>query len=92
MTPARLSMFSMALLGAFSTGSIADQTSPQLGIRDKTPNLIALINATVVTEPGQALSGAMVLIRDGKIEAVSRDVKVPKGYQSIDLAGYHLYQ
>ncbi|WP_372625661.1 amidohydrolase family protein [Arsukibacterium sp.] len=91
MTPTRLSMFSMALLGAFSTGSIADQTSPQLGIRDKTPNLIALINATVVTEPGAALPGAMVLIRDGKIESVSRDVKVPKGYQSIDLAGYHIY-
>ena len=91
MTPTRLSMFSMALLVAFSTGSIADQTSPQLGIRDKTPNLIALINATVVTEPGTALPGAMVLIRDGKIESVSRDVKVPKGYQSIDLAGYHLY-
>ncbi|KKO48784.1 amidohydrolase [Arsukibacterium sp. MJ3] len=91
MTPARLSMFSMALLGAFSTGSIADQTSPQLGIRDKTPNLIALINATVVTEPGKTLPSAMVLIRDGKIEAVSSNNEVPQGYQTIDLAGYHLY-
>jgi imidazolonepropionase-like amidohydrolase len=91
MTPARLSIFSMALLGAFSTGSIADQTTPQLGIRDKTPNLVALLNATVVTEPGQTMPGAMVLIRDGKIESVSSDVAVPAGYQSIDLAGYHLY-
>lgn len=91
MTPARLSMFSMALLGAFCTGSFADQTSPQLGIRDKTPNRVALINATVVTEPGKSLPSAMVLIRDGKIERVSSDNKVPDGYQSIDLAGYHLY-
>lgn len=91
MTPARLSMFSMALLGAFCTGSIADQTSPQLGIRDKTPNLLALINATVVTEPGKSLPSAMVLIRDGKIESVSSNIKVPAGYQSVDLTGYHLY-
>ncbi|MDX1677106.1 amidohydrolase family protein [Arsukibacterium sp.] len=91
MTPARLSMFSMALLGAFCTGSIADQTSPQLGIRDKTPNLLALINATVVTEPGKTLPAAMVLIRDGKIETVSSNGKVPAGYRQIDLTGYHLY-
>tara|TARA_R110002126_G_scaffold43475_24_gene124628 strand:- start:920 stop:4018 length:3099 start_codon:yes stop_codon:yes gene_type:complete len=81
----------MALLGAFSAGSIADQTSPQLGIRDKTPNLVALLNATVVTEPGKSLPSAMVLIRDGKIERVSSDNKVPAGYQSVDLTGYHLY-
>lgn len=91
MTPARLSMFSMALLGAFCTGSIADQTSPQLGIRDKTPNRVALINATVISEPGKTLPSAMVLIRDGKIESVSSTIKVPDGYQTVDLNGYYLY-
>lgn len=90
MISARLSLLSLALLGATSAVSAA-QTTPELGIRDKTPNLVALTNATVVTEPGKTLSGATVLIRDGKIEAVRTNASIPAGYQAFDLQGYYVY-
>lgn len=91
MISARLSLLSLALLSTTSAVSYAAQTTPELGIRDKTPNLVALTNATVVTEPGKALAGATILIRDGKIEAVRSNATVPAGYQAIDLKGYHIY-
>jgi imidazolonepropionase-like amidohydrolase len=91
MTSARLSLLSLALFGGYSATGIAAQTTPQLGIRDKTPNLVALTNATVQTEPGKTLTGATILIRDGKIEAVSSNGQVPAGYQQRDLSGYTVY-
>ncbi|MCB5227968.1 amidohydrolase family protein [Alishewanella sp. 16-MA] len=88
MISARLSLLTLALLSATS---YAAQTTPELGIRDKTPNLMALTNATVLTEPGKELTGATILIRDGKIEAVSTSAKIPAGYQTFDLQGYFVY-
>lgn len=88
---ARLSLLSLALLSTTSAVSYAAQTTPELGIRDKTPNLIAITNATVITEPGKALENATILIRDGKIEAVRTQATVPAGYQAVDLKGYHIY-
>ncbi len=37
----------------------------------------ALVNARVVVAPGRVLERATVLIRDGRIEAVGRDLRVP---------------
>ncbi|GHG68872.1 periplasmic amidohydrolase [Alishewanella longhuensis] len=91
MISARLSLLSLAILGTTSAVSYAAQTTPELGIRDKTPNLVALTNATVMTEPGKTVNSATVLIRDGKIEAVRTNATVPAGYQTIDLKGYHIY-
>lgn len=91
MISARLSLLSLALLGTTSAASFAAQTTPELGIRDKTPNLVALTNATVITEPGKTVANATILIRDGKIEAVRTNATVPAGYQTVDLAGYHIY-
>lgn len=91
MISARLSLLSLALLGTSSAACYAAQTTPELGIRDKTPNLVALINATVTTEPGKTVPQATVLIREGKIEAVRTNASVPAGYQTVDLKGYHIY-
>lgn len=91
MISARLSLLSLAILGTTSAASFAAQTTPELGIRDKTPNLVALTNATVTTEPGKTVANATILIRDGKIEAVRTSATVPAGYQVVDLAGYHIY-
>lgn len=90
MISTRLSLLSMALLAAAGI-SHADQTSPLQGIRDITPNLVALTGATVVTEPGKQLSGATVLIADGRIVEVGTKVKVPAGYQQIDASQYYIY-
>ncbi|MDX3773266.1 amidohydrolase family protein [Chromatiaceae bacterium AAb-1] len=89
MTSARLSLLSAALL--VSAASYADQTSPLQGIRDITPNLVALTGATVITEPGKRLNDATVLIADGRIVQVGTGIHVPAGYQQIDASSYYIY-
>lgn len=89
MNSARLSLLGAALMTV--TVSYADQTTPLQGIQDKTPNLLALTNATVYTEPGKRLTNATILITNGRITAVGANVKVPQGYQQIDAAAYTVY-
>jgi imidazolonepropionase-like amidohydrolase len=49
--------------------------------------VIAIEGGTVHTMAGPALENATVLIRDGRIVAVGRDVAVPAGAQRIDARG-----
>jgi amidohydrolase family protein len=52
---------------------------------------IALVGATVHTQvPGAEPLRATVLLRDGRIEAVGADVKVPSEARTIDVAGMHI--
>ena len=49
---------------------------------------LAVINAKVIDgESDRVQSGVTVLISEGKIESVKRGGKVPKGYETIDIAG-----
>lgn len=91
MAQVRLTLISSALLTFLTASSYADQTAPIQGIIDKTPNLVALTGATVHTEPGKTLNNATVLIANGKIRAVGRNIDVPAGYQQIDASRYNLY-
>ncbi|MCZ6650090.1 MAG: amidohydrolase family protein, partial [Acidobacteria bacterium] len=50
----------------------------------------ALTHATVWTVSGDTISDGTVLVRDGKIAAVGRDVKIPGGMEIIDAGGGHL--
>ena len=49
---------------------------------------LAVINAKLIDgESDRVQSGVTVLISEGKIESVKRNGKVPKGYETIDIAG-----
>jgi len=87
----RLSLCSTAMLCALLPAASADQTTPVQGIRDKSPQLYALTNATVITEPGKRLDNATVLISNGKISKIQKKADVPAGYQTIDASGYFIY-
>ncbi|MCZ6833059.1 MAG: amidohydrolase family protein, partial [Acidobacteria bacterium] len=50
----------------------------------------ALTHVTVWTVSGDTISDGTVLVRDGKIAAVGRDVKIPGGMEIIDAGGGHL--
>ncbi|ADN75187.1 amidohydrolase [Ferrimonas balearica DSM 9799] len=78
-------------LSVISFSGYANQTQPELGIRDKTPSLTALTHARIVTEPGKVLDNATILIEDGIIRAVSRRVSIPDGAYQVDMTGYTLY-
>lgn len=55
------------------------------------PTVFALRDARVVTEPGQVLPKATVVVRDGVIEAVGADVKAPPDALVMDGKGLTVY-
>src|SRR5258708_32080009 len=55
------------------------------------PTVFAIRDARVVTEPGKVLPKATVVVRDGLIEAVGPDVKVPGDALVIDGKGRTVY-
>ncbi len=76
----------------FLTSSIsAGETVPPIGIRENTPQVHALINATLVLSPGQVIEKGTLVIRDGIIEAVGKNVKPPADARLWDMSGRTVY-
>ena len=86
-------LHALALLCLVTAGSAFAQstTAPATGIRDKTPRVHALTNARIVAAPGQVIDSGTVIIRDGIISAVGRNVSVPEGARIWDLEGHSIY-
>ncbi len=61
------------------------------GDRPVAPRVHALVGAKVVTKPGEVLEKATVLLRDGHIEAVGPNLKIPEDARVRDLTGKILY-
>ncbi|NDK56683.1 amidohydrolase family protein [Pontibacter fetidus] len=76
-------------LGAGS--AMAQETFPRNGVYDQRPGLVALTNATIHTDYKTTLNNATLLIRNGKVEAVGANVKVPAGAIVVDAKGKHIY-
>ncbi|TCI04863.1 amidohydrolase [Corallincola luteus] len=80
------------LCGVLSVPAVfADQTTPNQGLHENTPTLFALVNATVVTEPGKRIPNATLILEDGRIQRVIEDGDVPPGATIIDLKGHFIY-
>ena len=87
-----LSMLSLGLLVA--SGAQAQQatrTEPVTGIRDNGTGFHALVGGRVVTAPGQTLDNATVVIRNGLIQQVGRNMDPPPGARVWDMAGLTIY-
>jgi imidazolonepropionase-like amidohydrolase len=69
----------------------AAQVAPAVGIRDNTPDVHAFINARIVVAPGKVVEKGTLVVRDGMIEAVGANAKVPADARVWDLAGMTLY-
>jgi len=76
-------------LGAGS--AMAQETFPRNGVYDERPGLVALTNATIHTDYKTTLNNATLIIRNGKVEAVGTNVKVPAGAVIVDAKGKHIY-
>lgn len=53
--------------------------------------VVALKGGTVHTVSGPVIPGGTVLIGEGRIQAVGRDVDIPPGSRVLDLDGLHVY-
>ena len=61
------------------------------GFRPRPLGVHALVGGKVVTKPGESLDSATILIRDGFIEAVGRDVALPADARVWDTKGLTIY-
>ncbi|MCX6835209.1 MAG: amidohydrolase, partial [candidate division Zixibacteria bacterium] len=80
-----------ALLGLLLAGSLTAQTTPPLGITNKTPELKAFTNARIYVTPDRVVDSATLVIDRGEIVAVGRKVTIPDGAIVIDLEGKSIY-
>src|SRR5690554_2473930 len=71
--------------------SWADQTTPVRGLHERDPQLVALTNATLITEPGQRVENAILVIERGIIRSIERNNRAPAGARVIDATGYTIY-
>lgn len=56
----------------------------------KAPQILAIVDATVISVTGPVLNNATVLLRDGKIEDVGQGVDVPKRARVVDGTGLYV--
>ncbi len=71
--------------------TIFAQTVPIEGMKENTPRVHAFTNGTIVTEPGNVITGGTLVIRNGIIEAVGSNVAIPADARVWDLAGKTIY-
>jgi hypothetical protein len=85
----------LLLAGALPAGGLVAQQSsriePIAGLRDNGTGYHALVGARVVTGPGQMMDSATVVIRNGLIAAVGKNLKAPAGARVWDLKGQTIY-
>ena len=91
MLPIRVVSVSLALVLLASTHAGSESTRPWPGLREHTPRVHALTDATVVPSPGQVLEGATLVIRDGVIVAVGQKVRIPDDARVKSLSGKYIY-
>lgn len=82
-------------LAAFAASSLEAQqsssTQPVTGLRDNSTGYHALVGARVVTAPGQVLTNATIVVRNGIITAVGAGMTPPAGARVWDLKGLTVY-
>ena len=83
-------LLTLALLAAPLVAQDSPLTEPPNGPRRIDPGWHALVGATVHPEPGGAIEGATVVVRDGRIVSVGW-APPPAGARVWDLTGLHVY-
>jgi len=72
--------------------SIHGQTGfPQNGPEDIRPQYLALVHANIQIDPKTLVQDATIIIKNGKIEAIGKNLFVPKDAQEINLNGKFIY-
>ena len=71
--------------------SAAPATWTPNDIQDQRDGAYAFTNATIQINPDKKLSNATLLVRDGKIEKVGSNVRIPSDYAQFDLTGRYIY-
>ncbi|MDB6022905.1 MAG: amidohydrolase [Pedosphaera sp.] len=79
----------MFLLGSLLVAAPTELLPP--GFRPVPPGVHALVGGTVVIKPGQVISNATIIVRDGFIQTVAADAAVPADARVWDMSGLTIY-
>ena len=79
-----------ALALAFLAAPVAAHAQPR-PTRPDAPRHFAITGARIVTGAGQTITNGTVVLKDGIITAVGRDVRVPEGAWVVDASGKTVY-
>src|SRR5688572_23618057 len=74
-----------------AAGALAQGISPSKGLRESTPSVHALRGATVHVSDDTVVEDATLVVRDGIITAVGRDVTPPTDAVVWDVSGKRIY-
>src|SRR6478672_5702764 len=72
-------------------GLHAQTSFPVNGVADERSGYYVFTNATIVKDAATSISSATMVIRDGKIVAVGKDIKIPQDAVAIDCKGRYIY-
>jgi imidazolonepropionase-like amidohydrolase len=85
-------MKKIIILFLFLTSTAFGQVSfNKNGVADTRPRLFVFTNATIVVDASTTIEKASMIVRNDIIEAVGKDLKIPKGAVVYDLAGKRIY-
>ena len=69
----------------------AQSTFPRNGVYDDREGHFAFIHASIHTSPQHSIQNATLLIKEGRIIAVGKNVPIPADAIQVDLKGKHIY-
>jgi imidazolonepropionase-like amidohydrolase len=80
-----------AILTVSLTGLMAQSTFPVNGVHDERDEVFALTGATIFKNYNTSIDDATLIIRNGRIENVGSNLKIPKDAIVFDLKGKTIY-
>ena len=81
----------LALLLSFSVITAQSQAQSDPTGESPVTTTFVLKNATVVTQPGNEMTGTTVVIKNGLIQSVGKNVKIPTDAEEIDATDMYIY-
>ena len=81
----------LAVAFLLATCPAVSQTARQTGLRDRTPEVYAFTNATIVASPGVVIERGTLVVRSGLIEAIGANVTIPADATITDLNGKYIF-
>ncbi len=87
----KTSVLLLSLLLTCSLSSIAQETFPINGVKDKDRAIHAFTGATVHVSADRTVENATLLVQEGKVMQVGTGITTPKGAVVHDVKGRHIY-
>ena len=66
------------IISTFIVSFAAGQTTPVIGLHQNIPNVVMFTNAKIMVKPGKIIENGQLLIRNGQIESIGKNIVKPE--------------